>query len=173
MKEAQIVVIDHAWRDDYDNIFFADKEGVEHKVGNKRPEAVRNLVLENPGKAVKLTYKRFQQYDYIDAVELVSDEIKETPEAETPQRLANAEKAPPTPTPAPTRESGQQQGMMTKEVGEWLRLGYKEDGTLKLSDIVGTDNAVEIARWYRREMYGVLKINHDGAKFPFIKKEGE
>lgn len=182
MVEPKIVVIEQAEKDDYDNVLLIDKDGTEHKIGKKRGETILNLVLNNEGKAVKLSYDSYKGHDYIANVELVSDQIKETPDAKPPQTLVNADaaqldgvepivKAEPK---TPPSESGQERGMWSKELGSWLMLGYKEDGTLKLSDLIGAENALDAARWYRSKLLSVNKIPFDGAKFPFIKKkEGE
>ena len=69
----EVVISGENRYDDFGNFFFKDKGGTEHKIGTKRKnfDELVNLVVENPDRAVKLTFDSFKKIDYIVGIELL------------------------------------------------------------------------------------------------------
>jgi len=74
----KIIIIDSFWTDEHDNTWVMDKEGKEHKIGEKRKPEIHELVRNSVGLAVRFTYATFNQWEYIANVELVKDQIDQT-----------------------------------------------------------------------------------------------
>jgi len=74
----RIITIDSFRTDEYGNTWVTDKEGKEHKIGEKRNPEVHEIVQNSVGLAVKFTYAQYKQKDYIVNVELVKDQIDQT-----------------------------------------------------------------------------------------------
>ena len=111
----EVVISGENRYDDYGNFFFKDKGGTEHKIGTKRKnfDELVNLVVENPDRAVKLTFDSFKKIDYIVGIELLEipvDESKITGQQATPPIVQ-------------TKPAPQELGMWWKELGECIRSG--------------------------------------------------
>jgi len=118
MKEPEIVVLSGETRfDQWENFFFKDNAGKEHKVGakNKKKDEIVKIIVANPGRAVEIAYdtvtgKEGKVFDYIKLVEIQVDETKITEQQVAPLVAKTA--------PAP-----QELGMWWKELGECIRSG--------------------------------------------------
>ena len=111
----EVVLSNENRYDDYGNFFFKDKGDKEHKVGTKREnfDVLVNLVVENPDRAVKLTFDEYKGRSYIVGIELLEIQVDET--KITQQQVA--------PSVAQTKPAPQELGMWWKEMGECIRSG--------------------------------------------------
>jgi len=78
MKESEIVVLSGENRlDQYNNFFFKDKTGKEHKIGEKRKDKdqIAALVAAYAGRGVKLIYGEYKGFPFIEHIELVEGEL--------------------------------------------------------------------------------------------------
>ena len=118
----EIVLSGETRYDQYDNFWFKDKAGEEHKVGakNRKKEELVKVVVGNPNCAVKLIFdtvkgKDGKDYDYISGIELL--ELKVDGAKITEQQAV--------PAPQPKTVAPQELGMWWKELGN--RIG---DGSI-------------------------------------------
>ena len=143
--------------DQYDNFFFKDKGGKEHKVGVKRKnqQELIDLVENNPGRAVKFAFDSYKEIDYIVGIELLElkvDEAKITEQQVAPKITAYA----PKPTAYARLGDGkpsiapQELGMWWKELGN--RIG---DGSI---DKDFPKSAVKIKGQYYKQMETITGI---------------
>ncbi len=95
----EIVISGENRYDDYGNFFFKDKGDKEHKIGTKRKnfDELVNLVVENPDRAVKLTFDSFKKNDYIVGIELLEIQVDESKITEQ-QKVKQTPQAKPAPS---------------------------------------------------------------------------
>ena len=142
----KIIIIDSVSTDEYGNTWVTDKEGKEHKIGEKRNPEVHDLVQNSVGLAVKFTYAQYKQKDYIVNAELVKDQIDQTKgSVDTSAMEKSAEEG----KRYVKRIDPQERGMWWKELGKMLRK----------PDIAKADPHYKLLREaYYFEMFRVLEF---------------
>ena len=127
MKAPEIVVLSGENRyDQYNNFFFKDKTGKEHKIGAKRTdkEEIASLVAFNPDRGVKLIWGVYvrdnKEYDIIKDIELVGSQLPD------PVPVSSVPEVPRIDTPSKSREDGMREGLWWNNLGN--RIG---DGSIE------------------------------------------
>ena len=104
------------------------------------------------------------QYWNIKSAEVVigtmNEDSKTTGTPATAPQTAEKTVAPPKPAnPTGYNSDGAARGMSVKEIGDMIR---SDD----LIGIFGAEIAKELVRWYRRELLGITRIEHDSKDLP-------
>jgi len=57
-------------------------------------------------------------------------------------------------------------GMCTKEIGDMIRAKY-------LKPVFGDEASIALIKWYRGQIFGITRVNFDGAKLPQLETKKE
>lgn len=159
----KIIVVGDYEKDDYGNLLVYDKNAPDDKpikITKKRPEEMHQLFIDNPSRAIELTWaiytKGEDKFPYVASAKLYEGEPPIEPEQpsgyeDEPSKEELGKVSP----PVPKQISGQETGMWWKEMGENLRSGEIDKNTP-----VGK----MLRKVYYAQMFSVLGINIEQSK---------
>ena len=162
-KDHKVIKVLTAEPNDYGDLIVIDELTMQEFKIKKTRKTLFSFFEEQIGRAVKLCMGEYEGYPFVGAANAWAGKVEEGKPSfeEHHEPTKQSTESQPSQTTSP-----QEKGMLVKELGEYLRCG-------KLSELVGADNAVEAAKWYRNELLSKLGIPFDGSKFPFPSKRKE
>ncbi len=134
----EVVVVESMDYDKYGNLLFKDKEGRDHKLGEKRIHLADQIV---EGRAVELGYAEYMNKEYIADCKLVETQL---PPPEKPKKIESSIPKTEHKPEAKHEIAPQAIGMTTKEVGDLIRA--------KMLTEVFKETAPKANAWYKSQM---------------------
>lgn len=150
--DTKIVVVADREENSYGDLIFHDKNGTEHKIGNKRPHLYEKIV---PDHAVELYYAQYMDKKYICGAKLVEEQLP--PSAETAEALDKPlVKSPPKQV---TPEAKDRDGLPLSVKIRTFTISYAKD--LCANGIVGQDEILSYAKAFEGYIWGYLTVKDD------------
>ena len=153
IERYEVVTVESQEQNQYGDLIFSDAEGKPYRIGNKRPHLFDQI---QEGRAVKLGYAIYKGREYIVSAKLYDGNVS-PPQTEPVHTQAKPVEAKVTPSSG-YNSDGAARGMLVKEIGDMIRAE-------KLSPIFGKV-APALITWYRTQVFGVSKVEHDGKDLP-------